>query len=214
MNEVTPSDDLQSPGSKEPSMHYTEPGIRVITVFFAALVGLGLAHIADVTVLNGPDSYPDDFTCFILAVLLFLRFLLGSANHLWYEHSRPRGKADTLQLGIDLLFLIFYGLIAVYTCYAKTLEQFLWSSVVLLGVACAWSWIEAACKSHKRRWKDWIFIDFVQISFLLLVLAWVIDVGDLWFGYAWWKVILLPVYSLCLVADFRVQMQVLETEIK
>ena len=31
--------------SKRPSTHYTEPGIRVITVFFAALVGFGLKHL-------------------------------------------------------------------------------------------------------------------------------------------------------------------------
>lgn len=191
-------------------MHYTEPGIRVITVFFAALVGFGLNRLADVTGSNGPDSHPDDFTCFVLAVLLFLRFLLGSANHLWHEHSRPQGKADTLRLGIDLLFLIFYGLIAVYTCYAKTLEQFLWSSVVLLGVACVWSGLEKACDSHENRWEDWFIINIAQISCLLLVVLGMIDVGDLWFGYALWKVFLLLVYSLCLVADFCVQMRVLE----
>lgn len=62
-------------GSKEPSMHYTEPGIRVITVFFAALVGFGLKHLADVTKCSAPDIYPHRGICFVLAVLLFLRFL-------------------------------------------------------------------------------------------------------------------------------------------
>ena len=37
-----------------------------------------------------------------------------------------------------------------------------------------------------------------------------IDMSDLCFGCAVWKVILFPVYVLCLVFDFRFQMRVLK----
>lgn len=193
-------------------MRYPEPGIRVVTVFFAALVGFGLKHLADETARSAGDSYPDDFSCFVLAVLLFLRFLLGSANHLWHEHCFPAAKASKRKLGFDLLFLIVYGLIAVYICYAETLAQFFWRSVGLLIAAVIWSGLEELFNQHERRWAWWLLINGLQILAIVCVASWAPDMGDLWFGYARWKVILLPVYFACLAADFQVQMKVLETE--
>lgn len=197
-------------GSKEPSMHYTEPGIRVITVFFAALVGFGLKHLADETA-KGHDGHPDDLTCFVLAVLLFLRFLLGSANHLWYEYIRSRPPVKTSQLGIDLAALTGYGIIAVYICYAETLTHFLWGSVFLLLGACIWLGVDAwFAPGQERQWKNWLIINLVQGVVLVCVALGNTSMGDIYPGYASWKVILLLVFIACLVFDFHLQMQVLK----
>ncbi len=192
-------------------MHYTEPGIRVVTVFFAALIGFGLKHLVDVTEHGAPGIYPHRAMCFVLAVLLFLRFLLGSANHLWHEHSRCEGLANKPKLGIDLLFLVVFGLIAICICYADSLEHFLWRNMYLLVAAFAWSCLDAAVYSDQRPWcKVWVIIDLVQGLFLLWVASCMTDVRDPLFGWALWWVILLPVYVLCLVFDFNSQMRVLE----
>lgn len=191
-------------------MHYTEPGIRVITVFFAALVGFGLKHLADTTMCSAPEIYPHRATCFVLAVLLFLRFLLGSANHLWYQYVRCLPKVKTWQLGIDLVALTGYGLIAVRICYTKTLAEFLSWSVGLLIAACIWFLIDLVLTDQVKRWPVWLIINLAQISFLLWVTCRMTEMGDLCPGYAWWKVILLPVYFACLVCDFFFQMHVLK----
>ncbi len=60
-----------------------EQSIRTITAFFAVLLGFGIKKLLDSGVELGGDKWP----CFILSVLLFLRYLLGSANHLWLEMS-------------------------------------------------------------------------------------------------------------------------------
>src|SRR5437879_4207317 len=63
-------------------MRRYDQSIRVITAFFAALLGFGLKNLLD------NKSLPSDMPapCFILSVLLFLRFILGSANHYWYDY--------------------------------------------------------------------------------------------------------------------------------
>lgn len=204
---------------KESTTHYTEPGIRVITVFFAALVGFGLKHLADdgvggvdESVLGAPNRFPDDFTCFCLAVLLFLRFLLGSANHLWYEHSRPGAIESRRNLAFDLAALTGYGLIAVTICYAKTLEEFLWRSVGLLIVACIWSGVDAFFfrRTQRRWWIGWLPINIIQGLFIALVIWKMTDMGVPSFGYAWWKLLLVVVYVGCLVADFFFQMKLMK----
>ncbi|MCZ6653996.1 MAG: hypothetical protein O7D91_13335 [Planctomycetota bacterium] len=193
-------------------MHYTEPGIRVVTVFFAALVGFGLKHLADVTECSAPDIYPHRAICFVLGVLLFLRFLLGSANHLSYEHGQAGKEVDTWNLGFDLAGLTGFGIIAVSICYAGTLAQFLQWSVYFLAAACVWMVLDAVFfgDNQARWWPGWLIIDLVQISFLQLVICRMTEMGELCFGYARWKVILLPVYFLCLAADFAFQMHVLK----
>ena len=116
----------------------------------------------------------------------------------------------TWQLGIDLVALTGYGLIAMYICYAPTLAYFLWRSVGLLVGACYWLGMDAYfAPEQERQWKKWLIINVVQGSVPVCVALRITDMGDTCFGYAWWKVILLPVYFLCLVFDFRLQMRVL-----
>ena len=52
-----------------------EQTIRVITVFFSTLIGFGLKKLLDAG--TGDLAGVNGWLCFILAVLLFLRFLLG-----------------------------------------------------------------------------------------------------------------------------------------
>ena len=196
-------------------MHPTEPSIRAATIFFAALVGFGLKHLLDVTQWRAPEIYPHKLICFVLAVVLFLRFLLGSANHLWHEHSRPGREIRTGQLGFDLAALSIFGIIAVCICYAETLAGFFWGSVLLIGTACAWSMVDVGLKQwcsrgHGRWWQVWLPINVFQGAVLGLVAWRTPEMGSLWFGYPCWYYILGLTHLLCLAVDFAFQMHMLK----
>ena len=67
-----------------------ESAIRVMTSFFAVLLGFGLKRLLDTT-----DFWPPGASgpCFILAVLLFMRFLIGSIE-LSVNHDITRGRLE------------------------------------------------------------------------------------------------------------------------
>jgi hypothetical protein len=124
-----------------------EQSIRVITTFFAALLGLGLKNLLDPKAFNPANAR---WPCFLMSVFLFLRFLLGSNNHLWFEFVRPdldrsrrsdeppyvpppRGRVIN-----DFVFLIVFGLFGVAICYSTTLDEFLDGNLLLTGVGFGW----------------------------------------------------------------------------
>src|SRR2546427_10582312 len=118
-----------------------EQTIRVVTVFFSALIGFGLKKLLDAGTedLVGLNRW----LCFILAVLLFLRFLLGSANHLsleytWQEHP----GASPGPLTRDILFLITFGILALWICYSTSIREFLSRSAWLPAVGFVWSGLD------------------------------------------------------------------------
>jgi len=105
-------------------MRRYESSIRIITAFFAALVGLAVRYVIDG---NNPLSADLRWPCFLLSVFLFLRFLLGSANHLWYEYTKNEpAQVCRYSVGKDFGFLISFGCMAVAITFAKTLKEFLW----------------------------------------------------------------------------------------
>jgi hypothetical protein len=74
----------------EPPMYPRyEPSIRAVTVFFAAVLGFGLKHLLDTDYTQKTaDIYTYKWLFFLVAVFIFLRFLTGSANHLWLEYQK------------------------------------------------------------------------------------------------------------------------------
>ena len=63
-----------------------EQSVRVATVFFSVVMGFGLKHILEPPTGHGINPETDRWACFFIALLLFIRFLFGSANHLWDEY--------------------------------------------------------------------------------------------------------------------------------
>jgi hypothetical protein len=119
-----------------------EQSVRIITAFFAAVVGFGLKHILDG---GGPASISNHkWAFFIVTTLLFLRYLLGSANHLWVEHVKsaptPRTK---LLIWKDVGFLLIFGYLAATMCFAVSSSQFYLSGIYLILASITWSIIEA-----------------------------------------------------------------------
>src|SRR4051794_9994756 len=94
-----------------------DQSVRVITAFFAALLGFGLKNLLDGRNLPQDVAGP----CFVLSAILFLRFLIGSANHYWHDFlntdSLPESKpAKPARVLWDFLVLILFGIVAAFTC--------------------------------------------------------------------------------------------------
>jgi hypothetical protein len=111
-----------------------EPGVRVFTVFFSMLTGFGLKYLAD-----GPDTWSEmESRCaFVIALLLFLRFLFGSANYLSVEYIRHHdsgGKKRALMVW-DSISLSLVGWVAVMMCYSPSFHHFLMMSAGFTGLA-------------------------------------------------------------------------------
>jgi len=134
-------------GERVPYYPRYEPSIRVVTVFFAAVLGFGLKHLLDTVKKDSLEIYTHKWLFFLVAVFIFLRFLTGSANNLWLEHQkykrveRRRELAkllswltrDDVQVTFSLSWLTFFGLLGVYLCYAGTAREFFWRTVYLLS---------------------------------------------------------------------------------
>lgn len=110
--------------------------VRVVTAFFAALIGFGLKHLLDLETDHPLFEYR--LVCFIIAVLLFLRFLSGSASHLWLEHIHTDGRSVNLFLA-DIAFLVIFGILASQISYAQDVRWILEFSIILVGTAIVWA---------------------------------------------------------------------------
>jgi hypothetical protein len=212
-----------------------EQSIRVITTFFAALLGFGLKKLLDAEGFDPPNA---QWPCFLMSVFLFLRFLLGTNNHMWVEFVCPdRGtestfSADRKQVLNDFLFLVAFALIGIAICYSTTLDKFLKLNLLLTGLGLGWVIVYAVIgfvrsklfrrpgRASKGDWSHWGLVNLAQLSSILVVHCLIIPRhwGTIpWWpsffpGSAWdWSLsILVVVYVLIFAWDFLKQLEILE----
>jgi hypothetical protein len=184
-------------------MRRYEQSIRVMTAFFAALLGFGLKNLLDGKGVPQEMAAP----CFVLSVLLFLRFLIGSSNHCWCDYvltdmDNNSMPANPLWVGMDLLILLLLGVLSAFSCYATTIEGFLAGHLIIVIIAIMWSILYFVLdrKSLSTGWRPvvvfWIFLNVIQI--LLIGAVWldieVIPWGSLpmpeweWFPWPAWNI--------------------------
>lgn len=213
-------------------MRRYEQSTRVITAFFSVLLGLGLKNFLDPDMF-GPENAR--WPCFLMSVFLFLRFLLGSNNHMWFEFVRPdrqEGKDPEVNGSIvsrkqilrDFFFLLIFGLLGVSICYSTTVDEFLESNLRLTGIALAagiFGVIDCIKRRFSGKWDHWRLVNFAQFFSILIVRYFVIprDWGTIpcWLsmvlpGPAWdWSLfILVVVYFGIFTWDFSKQLEVLK----
>jgi hypothetical protein len=195
-----------------------EATTRICTVFFSAVTGLGLSHLLQTPSqdLIGVDTEP----CFILALLLILRFLFGSANHLWLEYvvTKVDRTARNFLLG-DIGGLVVFGFFALRMCYATTIPDFLRLNVYFGIAAVAVDLLMQLArllsgKSAAGRWVVfWVLINVVQVvaayaggKLYLTNYQWAMR------GLGWNCVLtaLVGVYAIILVLDLLCQWEVVE----
>lgn len=179
-----------------------EQSVRVITAFFSVLLGLGLKNFLDPKMF-GPENAR--WPCFLMSVFLFLRFLLGSNNHMWVEYVRPDRQEGPdaeenishihhIQIFFDFFFLVVFGLIGVSVCYSTTADQFLDGNLRLTGMALGWASfyrvLGLARGLPSGKWAYWFWVNLVQFSCILIICSLVIPLN--WGVIPYWLSVFLP----------------------
>jgi hypothetical protein len=217
-----------------------EQSIRVVTTFFSVLLGFGIKRLLDAatgtpaagTTLEHPLFTPASAAvpCLVMIVCVFLRFLLGSNNHMWLEYVLPDAKenktASRVRLLVDFAFVGVFGVLGLWTCYSPELDTFLLRSIELLAVALAWvsaAWIAAsiAARSAARkpqsppapkksgnaaeRWVFWVGVNLAQLIATILAL----ECPKRQSNWVLWPLAL--VYAVALLWDLSYQLQRLGT---
>jgi hypothetical protein len=198
-----------------------EHSVRVVTAFFAVLVGFGLKQVLDNRPFYGATESPfGDYKwlCFFLISSLFLRFHLGSSNHLWYEYVRLKPGASEVtwfELMKDFSFLTLFGILALVACYSPSVVGLLYRLSIWLAVGIVWSLVPTAtAKGETKPRADWNF--WLPLNAATFALTWIAAV--LWtrapecgikFLY-----VLVAAYIVGLAADFLLQVHVLGEDIK
>jgi hypothetical protein len=215
-----------------------EQAVRVITAFFSVLLGFGLKALLD-EASKGDVVMPTGtlWPCFFASTFLFLRFLVGSNNHMWREYVFPDRKEDTSfrasKVGLlrDFSFLMIFGFFGVGICYAKSIDAFLWLNLVLLVIALVWVFVGVGyisitgrdlptdVRKKQRRWWFWRWINLVQVAVVCFVIYFRDGLaGWSWTGPCWLSSVpplngmwLLAVcYAVLLLWDLWKQFEVLE----
>jgi hypothetical protein len=140
--------------------------LRVVVVFFAALFGFGLKRLLDEGI---PDAH---WPAFLVAAILFLRFLLGVSTHMWSKHVRRMREDETAHMGhfaLDLGFLVTYGLAGPFICYATTAREFLGRALLFTLLPIAWSFVEDAT-DWARRFRRFNFMQLTGLVVCLVLL--------------------------------------------
>jgi hypothetical protein len=187
-----------------------EQSIRVITTFFAALLGLGLKNLLD------PKFSPENarVPCFVMSVFLFLRFLLGSNNHLWFEFVKPDLTPSEPHIAFrgrilnDFAFLIVFGLIGVAICYSSNVDEFLKRNLVLTAVGFLWVFVYAGLGrspkwQSKGDWSHWRWVNVIQFLSVAAIMFCPL-------AYSWSLYALAGIYFVVLGWDFWRQLDNLE----
>jgi hypothetical protein len=174
--------------------------IVAVTALFAALVGFGLQDTlpGDAKLRQDAGLWP-----FIVAVPVALRFVTGSANHLWHTYVRSLSKDDN-HLILDLAFLVVLGCVLAVMCHVDTSYAFTVIGVVFFGLSLFWGFLDG---TYQKIWWFWIPLDLLHGgSFALVSTAlsqgWSSKSLFLWFSLA-------LVGVLILFVDFKCQLIVM-----
>lgn len=197
-----------------------EPTVRVLTVFFSALLGMGLKHLLGEgaqTDAFGEDRWP----AFILALLLFLRFLIGTANHMTLEFSEKGLNGSSKWFLVrHASALVLFGVLALNICYSNFLGDFLVATMWFCGAAAAFNGFDYLLE-RRRVFKpegDWLPEWFVQngIQIESAIIAWYLHRHSYFespipvLGYKTSLALLILVFTAICVWDFSHQLKVVE----
>lgn len=199
-----------------------EQSIRIVHWFFGALVALALTHLYRDRHL---DPNADIWPAFILCTLFFIRYLVGSANHMWHEYVRPPGCGRAhVRLFKDFLFVVVFGFVAIQITDSRNVKALLGWCVVLLIIAVCWTifglLIETCSPGIRKKfgpyvgnWNFWFWINVLQLLLTFPIYLWWEKVDSWRLRWPDWSgalALLAVAYFLLLVWDVNWQFRVLE----
>lgn len=199
-------------------MNIYEQSVRMVHWFFGALIALSLNHLfRDQRQSFGVDAWP----ALLLCTFLFLRYLIGSANHMWYEYAIKKSENLTARLLRDFIFVIVYAFLAVRITDAADIRQLIFCQCVLLAVGVAWTatdkfltFLRSSWKKQRRslrgRWDFWLVINILQLLSALVVFLFGINEHRIpWIEWSVSLAMLVVIYFVLLVFDMTLQFRTL-----
>jgi hypothetical protein len=201
--------------TSKPGERY-ERSIQVTSAFFAAFIGFGLKNLLDeAKKASSPAEAADWWALLILAVLLFLRFLLGSANHLSVEYVLGEPTPQRRRyLVFDLAVLVLLGLLAARICFATNVKDFFWWNLWFLAPAFLWGFF--AAERRTKTWSEsgmWLAINALQAGCVIILLCTSVAARVPYLECQWTLVVLTILYALALLVDFGAQLDALDEAI-
>ena len=203
-----------------------EKSLKIASWFFTFLVSLSLINVLGRDATQTPTPfYVNRGLFFVIGSLLFLRYLTGSAVHLWFEYLRLERNLDKNAFQRDFYFLLIFGSLGLFAFYQNTIDNFLFGTIALVGSALlwgGWNWQ----KNRTSPWNYWIFINGIQI--IVLFFAYLLNknnpmhfsslsnLGFLpdalsWFaGLSVWLTTVVLIFVVCLVVDIWMQIRIIE----
>jgi hypothetical protein len=171
--------------------------IEVVLATFGALAGFALVRFMTTAPPNVPNplqSQPDELNWLIFALAaLLLRYMLGSAVHLYRAYVPLRDATSTTPVlpdwwtivffFKDLFFLVLFGLLAIKITQSVDVPEFINRSAIFIlwgliwglidfGVRCVQAAFTNIPMNLANYWLEinWIIMDAVQYILALLIL--------------------------------------------
>lgn len=199
--------------------------VKTVCWLFTLLVGLALQRIIEGDSPLGSYRWP----CFVLGVFLFLRYLLGSANHLWITYCTKDGAASARfgRAVFDFASLGVFGSMAVLISQSPDMMKFVEYNLYLIGLASLWCLFDAVLSVCYSDWhgigdwfkKGWGFFLLINIGqgLLLFQFVWVWPRLDnpaaASPGWSLAVCLLVILYAVCLILDFRLQINTIKSKL-
>ena len=179
--------------------------IKVVTALFAALVGIGLTQLLDIKESKLRQDH--QWWPFTVALLLSLRLMTGSANHLWHDHvnkipklAGDKPEVNKTKLIFDLGLLATFGCVIAVMCYLDDAGDFLLLGAGLMLGAAMWDAVDWWLFKNSAWW-FWLPLDILHGAVFLSVYRF----QQLW--WSWWLVFLASLVFL--IIDFWCQLTVM-----
>ena len=166
--------------------------VKTVLATFAVFTGLTISNYVKDTIFTVDhlrayydwQDWAGDWRCWAFAALvcLLLRYLIGSAIHLNYMYVTPKGRDEPRSFSVlllfkDVIFLVVFGVIAVFISKAESADLFVDRAGWFLLSGLAWSVLDWLMRrfwpdprEHPRPlkerpfWAIWILLDGLQLA--------------------------------------------------
>jgi hypothetical protein len=180
-----------------------EQVVKTVLATFAVFTGLTISNYVKDTIFtvdhlraySGWQDWAGDWQCWAFAALvcLLLRYLIGSAIHLNHVYVTPKGKDEPRSFSVlllfkDVIFLVIFGVIAVFISKADNADLFVNRAGWFLFSGLTWSILDVLIRAswpdpreHPRPvkerpfWLIWILLDGLQLAFTWLFVSCIED---------------------------------------
>jgi drug/metabolite transporter superfamily protein YnfA len=184
-----------------------EDSIKAILTTFGVFTGFAIkAAIDEIDFKSSAEVFAEDLFICVATVALLLRFIVGSAVHLNLCYvAEPRSKKPVM-LFKDLVFLVLFGLCAVFMIDADDVRAFALRAGLFIVVGLIWSVLDWLFRRGQTDPGEqtlfsgpWMLIDIALLVWIFLIL-WVFEIDN----EGWQSFLLAAGFAVALYGDMKV----------